>query len=353
MIRPTEKKGEAHARSAALLSLAAALLIGWSVWPAAGQERGNGTIIKDEPCALPPITYAQDAEQFKVFYEREAAVGRRHGLTAPPYQETYWPSEAEWDAMRAHEGFACRRLRYMSDGLEINGFLYAPENTASRSLPVIILNRGGNRDFGAWTPWRFIRTAHPLGEAGFVVLASQYRGGGGSQGRDEFGGADVDDVLNLISTAKSLSYSDPNNVFMLGFSRGGTMTYQSIRRKAQIRAAAVVSGLADLQQNASVRPEMLKEFAETIPAFAQHEVESLQDRSAVRWADKIDVPVLLMHGTADWRVYAVEALHLAQELHRANKTYQLIMFANDSHGLPAHRSDVYRATIAWFKSFGP
>jgi pimeloyl-ACP methyl ester carboxylesterase len=78
---------------------------------------------------------------------------------------------------------------------------------------------------------------------------------------------------------------------------------------------------------------------------------SLQDRSAVRWADKLDVPVLLMHGTADWRVYAVEALHLAQELQRANKTYQLMMFANDSHGLPAHRSDVNHATIAWFKSF--
>jgi len=44
------------------------------------------------------------------------------------------------------------------------------------------------------------------------------------------------------------------------------------------------------------------------------------------------------------------ALHLAQELQRANKTYQLMMFANDSHGLPAHQSDVYRATIAWFKS---
>jgi dipeptidyl aminopeptidase/acylaminoacyl peptidase len=337
-----------HVRAVSLLSLAAALLIGW---PAMGQDRGNGTIIKDEPCPLRPFTFAQDTEQFKAFYEREAAVGRQHGLTALPYQGTYGPSEAEWDAIRAHEGFACHQLRYMSEGLEINGFLYAPENTAGRSLPVVILNRGGNRDFAAWNPWRFIRTAYPLGQAGFVVLASQYRGGGGSQGQDEFGGADVDDVLNLISTAKSLSYADPNNVFMLGISRGGMMTYLSIKRQAQIRAAAVLSGVADLQQNVRVRPEMRQEFAETIPAFAQHEAESLQDRSAVRWADKIDVPVLLMHGTADWRVYAVEALRLAQELQRANKTYQLMMFANDSHGLPAHRSDVDRATIAWFKSF--
>jgi hypothetical protein len=104
MTRLTEKKRETHARSVSLLSLVAALLIGWSVWPAAGQDRGNGRIIKDEPCTLRPFTYAQDTEQFKAFYEREAVVGRKHGLTAPPYQETYGPSEAEWDAMRRTRG---------------------------------------------------------------------------------------------------------------------------------------------------------------------------------------------------------------------------------------------------------
>jgi len=103
MTRPRKEKREMHARSVSLLSLAAALLFGW---PAAGQDRGNGTIIKDEPCTLRPFTYAQETGQFKAFYEREAAAGRQHGLIALPYRETYEPSEAEWDAMRAHKGFA-------------------------------------------------------------------------------------------------------------------------------------------------------------------------------------------------------------------------------------------------------
>jgi len=241
MTWPTDKKHEPHARSASLLSLAA------SVWPAAGQDRSNGTIIKDEPCALPPFAYAEEVEQVKTFYEREAAVGRKHGLAALPYQGTYWPLEAEWDAMRAHEGFVCRQLRYMSDGLEINGFLYAPENAAGRSLPVIILNRGGNRDFMAWTPWRFIRTAYPLGQAGFVVLASQYRGGGGSQGQDEYGGADVDNVLNLISTAKSLSYSDPNNV-----------PRSTLARRSPIDIKLFTRPFASLQPNVHPPPQFAR-----------------------------------------------------------------------------------------------
>jgi dipeptidyl aminopeptidase/acylaminoacyl peptidase len=337
-------------RTASLLLSLIGLLAVWSAWPAAGEDRGNGTVIKDELCGL-PVTYTQYIQRFKNGYESESDIARKRGLTPLLYQDRFAIPEPEWNAMRAHDGFECRQLRYMSDGLEINGFLYRPMNTADRLLPVVILNRGGNRDFGAWTPGGFIATAHSFGQAGFVVLASQYRGGGGSQGRDEFGGADVDDVLNLISVAKSLRYADLNNVFMFGISRGGMMTYQSIRRKAPIRAAAVLSGVADLQQNLSVRPDMRKEFIETIPDFTEHEAESLRDRSAVNWANEINVPVLLMHGTADWRVYAVEPLHLAQELQRLNKTYQFMMFADDSHGLPAHRSQVFSAAIEWFKSF--
>jgi dipeptidyl aminopeptidase/acylaminoacyl peptidase len=311
----------------------------------------DGTIISSEPCQLKPLTYAQHAELFKNDYESESENARERGLNPLQYHPRFVIPEPEWNATRMHDGFECRALRYLSGGLEINGFLYKPTSTPGRLLPVVILNRGGNRDFSKWTAWGFIQTAHPFGQAGFVVLASQYRGGGGSQGRDEFGGADVNDVLNLLPVAESLGCADLNNVFMFGFSRGGMMTYLSIKRKAPICAAAVLSGLADLEHTASIRPDMRKEFAETIPGFAGHETEALRDRSAVQWANEIDVPVLLMHGTADWRVSAVQPLHLAQELQRFNKNYQLMMFANDGHGLPAHRSERYGAAIEWFKSF--
>jgi hypothetical protein len=88
-------------------------------WPAEGQRRRNGMILKDEACMMPPLTYAQDMEWGKRFYE--------------------------WNAMRAHAGFESRQIRYLSDGLEINGFIYKPVDTAGRSLPIVIMNRGGSR----------------------------------------------------------------------------------------------------------------------------------------------------------------------------------------------------------------
>jgi dienelactone hydrolase len=317
----------------------------------ASQNRDDGTIIDDRPCTMLPLTYSDAMERAEKIHQAESEFARKLGLAPLSFEQTEQPSEAEWNDMRAHEGFECRFIRYKSRGLVINGFLYKPATTGDKLLPVVILNRGGNRNFGAWVTWTFVQAAYAFGKAGFVVLASQYRGGGGSQGQDEFGGADVDDVLSLVFAAKALGYADPDNIFMFGTSRGGMMTYLSIRRSAPIRAAAVLSGAADLEQNVKERPEMRELFSQLIPGFAEHEAQSYRDRSAVMWAEELNVPVLLMHGTADCRVSAIEVLRLAQELQRHNKTYQLMMFANDAHGLPAQRSVVEQASIAWFKKF--
>jgi dipeptidyl aminopeptidase/acylaminoacyl peptidase len=87
-------------------------------------------------------------------------------------------------------------IQYLSDGLRVTGMLAVPRRPGT--YPCIILNRGGNREFGAWTHASFAGFVGPLVDAGYVVIASQYRGNAGGEGKEEFGGADVDDVLNLI-----------------------------------------------------------------------------------------------------------------------------------------------------------
>ena len=87
-------------------------------------------------------------------------------------------------------------IQYLSDGLRVTGMLAVPRGPGK--YPCIILNRGGNLEFGAWTHASFAGFVGPLVDAGYVVIASQYRGNAGGEGKEEFGGADVDDVLNLI-----------------------------------------------------------------------------------------------------------------------------------------------------------
>jgi dipeptidyl aminopeptidase/acylaminoacyl peptidase len=77
----------------------------------------------------------------------------------------------------------------------------------------------------------------------------------------------------------------------------------------------------------------------------------MQARSAVQWVDKLDVPLLILHGTADAQISATRALEFAQRLQSLGKTYELVMYANDGHGLPMNRRDSDRRVIEWFRKY--
>ena len=73
---------------------------------------------------------------------------------------------------------------------------------------------------------------------------------------DEWGGVEVDDALNLVTALKSLDFVDPERLYMLGLSRGGTMTYLAIKRGIPVKAAAVIGGVIDVKAWVDSMPEM-------------------------------------------------------------------------------------------------
>jgi len=99
-----------------------------------------------------------------------------------------------------------------------------PAPLAPGKYPCLISNRGGHEDYSAIDE-TVLGSLAKLASEGWVIAASQYRGGPGSEGRDELGGGDVDDVLNLIPLLESEPKADPTRIGMLGSSRGGMMTY--------------------------------------------------------------------------------------------------------------------------------
>ena len=78
----------------------------------------------------------------------------------------------------------------------------------------------------------------------------------------------------------------------------------------------------------------------------------MRERSAVYFADRINTPLLLLQGTADWRVDAgSNALVLAQKLQEHGKTYQLIVYSKDDHQLTLNRADRDKRIVEWFKKY--
>jgi len=220
----------------------------------------DGTIVKTEPCVADAVVSYEaylDAAKRSDAEEAEAARNEGHTFVASP--ATYLTREQF--AARREEAAAidCQRLRYASDGLEVVAFLWKPKQPSSTKLPLIVFNRGGNREFAKLTPTHGFRR---LALDGFVVLASQYRGVDGGEGKEEFGGAEVDDVKNLLPVAVSLGYVDMNNVFLLGWSRGGMETALALKQGMKVNAAAIGGALTDLVAERARRPQLAQSRVE-------------------------------------------------------------------------------------------
>lgn len=243
-------------------------------------------------------------------------------------------------------------ITYLSDGLKIAGLMVKPKKTGK--YPCVIYNRGGNRDFGRLLVADGALTLGEIAKEGYVVIASQYRGNGGSEGVEEFGGEDVNDVLVLTEVLKEVAAADIERIGMYGWSRGGMMTYIALTKTDKIKAAVVGGAVSDNYETIKDRPEMeTNVLAELIPDYEKNKESELDKRSAIKWVDKFskNVPILMLHGNSDWRVKPEQSLMLAMEFEKYRIPYRLIMFEGGDHGISEHKDEVNQQVLNWFDRF--
>ena len=318
----------------------------------AATDAPDGTLLSSAPC--PPRTdqsFEQRGAQIRTRLADEKKLAAEEGFVMPDADPAALLRAIGTPATHAervaYAGFACHQIVYASGGLRIAGFLYKPVDTVGRKLPVVIYLRGGNADFGAMQAWTYDGFYDFL-KAGYVVLATQYRGGPGSEGEDGYGGADLDDVRALVPLARSLGYADTNNVFLWGGSRGGMQAYMLLRAGFPARAAALRAGSADLRTNGAARPALVDVYRWPIVDYDSVPAAKLRERSAVLWVDEIETPMILLHGSADWRVRVDQALEVAQRLSAARRDFELHVYAGDDHALTLNRNDAIARAIGFF-----
>jgi dipeptidyl aminopeptidase/acylaminoacyl peptidase len=273
-------------------------------------------------------------------------------LTFPPQESVpglapYGSREA-YAAAAADRRFVMEQIRYPSDGLTVLAYVYRSATPAGR-LPVIVFNRG------SWT-WesfhpQLLVMAHRLAEAGYVVVAPMYRGSGGTPGRDEMGGAELDDLLNLRPVLATLPGVDPARVYLYGESRGGMMVYQALRSGFPARAAAVFGAFTDLEGMLAA-PKGMEMARKIWPQELEKDRAGLVERrSALRWPERISAPVLIMHGGADRSCPPEQSLKMAEALQAAGKPYELKVFFGEGHVLSGRAEERDQDAVRWFHRF--
>lgn len=287
--------------------------------------------------------------QFVAYAQTSILSKKRIDLKQIPHWTTVSKNDTLMDKYSYLDSLNFYFIKYRSDSFIINGFIVEP--ISGTKLPVLLFNRGGNREFGALTVGALIEWVAPIAKAGYVIVASQYRGSPGSMGTDEFGGQDVHDVLNLIAVVNEIPQADTSRIGMYGWSRGGLMTYIALTKTTRIKTAIIGGGPSDLMKELERRPEMEKVYVALIPDYASNKPAELTKRSAIFWPDKLcnTTSYLILHGKNDARVHYSQAVDLAKQLKAHHLETQITIFEDADHVLSQHKAERDRIILAWLK----
>lgn len=240
----------------------------------------------------------------------------------------------------------CESFVYDVDGVKVLGYLVQPKQAPAKSLPVLVYNRGGNGSYSQLVFMSALNSLMPLAAQGYVVLASNYRGDHNPMklppeqlGKDEFGGADVADVVAFKSLVPQIPAAKPGQVAMMGQSRGGMQSWLAARQWPELNALVIVAGVTDLTKE---RPDMDKVFAFRIPDYQTNKLAALQQRSVSHFlADvRADLPVLIVHGDQDERVDVSHAQHIDALLTKRKQPHELLIVPGANHVLRGHMPQV-------------
>lgn len=248
-------------------------------------------------------------------------------------------------------------FKYPSDGLWIKGFISFTPNPNHH--PLLIIYRWGNEDFALMNPGVIFATYKD-----YTVISSALRGGV-SQGKDEFGGADVDDMKNLMTympqIAKELSIDlHPSCIFMLGPSRGGLQMFLTLSRfpelQQRVNKVVTLSAILDLHQLIKDRPQDMKLMLEQqfgLKNGTQGE-SWVAKRNPINTVPLIkkNLPILIVQGSNDQRISLSEGYHMVNALEQTGHDVNYWEVPNGDHTL-TNTPMIMNKIALWLESNSP
>ncbi|MFI5406349.1 MAG: alpha/beta hydrolase family protein [Nitrososphaerales archaeon] len=254
----------------------------------------------------------------------------------------------------------CEKITYLSDGLKVKGYLSYPKENKGKRFPCVIWNRGGYENKGAIDQFTARGMYGQIANWGYVVFASQYRGSARSEGKDEVGGSDVNDILNIISLADEFDFADKEKWGIEGWSRGGMMTYLTLLKNPNfsakggyasgVKCAVLVGAISDFK-NYVLTSDNRNSIYKKILGEEDFE-KKLEERTIINSVDKLpDIPYLIMHGKSDETVPVEQSINIAAKLKELNYNFHLVLFEGGDHYLKKHRKEVDEMRRKWYEKY--
>jgi len=225
------------------------------------------------------------------------------------------------------------------DGLDIHAYLTLPQGRDPHNLPVVIFPHGGpeardQMDFDWWAQF--------MASRGYAVLQPNFRGSSGygwdfiARGDGEWERNVQYDVQDGLKKLITDGIADPKRVCIVGASYGGYMALAGATFSPDLyRCAVSYAGISDLdrmlEEGTTFQSENASVWRRRIGA--DKDSSKLDSASPYRFADKVKIPVLLLHSEKDATVPIKQSEIEEEALKRAGKQVEFVTLPGDDHYL--------------------
>ena len=195
-----------------------------------------------------------------------------------------------------------------------------------------------------------------LAKRGYVVLDIDYRGSAGL-GRewrtdvyDFLGGKDYEDHIDAIDHMVKNYGVNQSKIGVYGGSYGGFMAGMLVLRAPErIAAAAALRPVFDWKNYYAANPGYTAQRL----GFPDKNPEAYKRSSPISYADKLERPLLILHGMVDDNVHVQDSVQMIEKLIRLGKTqhFDAMLYPSENHGFvrPESWTDEYERIFALFE----
>jgi dipeptidyl aminopeptidase/acylaminoacyl peptidase len=238
------------------------------------------------------------------------------------------------------------------DGYQVSGWVLRPEGAGPH--PVVLMIHGGPFFQYGWT---LFDEAQVCAGAGYAVVMGNPRGSSGygqahaQAVQGNVGEVSATDLLALLDAALAADPGlDADRVGVMGGSHGGFMTTWLAAHYGDRFRAGISERAVNAIDSFTGSSDIGWFFADDLYG-PDRERQAAQ--SPLTYADRIGIPMLLIHSERDWRCPVEQAQRLYVALKRRGVPVELLLFPGEGHeltrsGRPRHRLARFEAVLDWW-----
>ena len=227
-----------------------------------------------------------------------------------------------------------------TDGLEIEGLLFQPSKTASKKSPFLLHIHGGPAGvFSNSFSYRY----HVWAGLGYVQLAPNVRGSSGYTdallrgNMKDIGGGDYNDLMTGVDFLIEKGLVDSKKMAVRGWSYGGILGGTVISKTNRFKAASLGAMVSDWRSEYGIGFNFDVRLWYIGGTFWENP-EGYREKSALTYVEKVETPLLLLHGDKDITDTEAQSMMYFAALKDLGKTVRYLKFPREPHGFrePRH-----------------